>query len=125
MGRLITIILLLAGLNLKAQTVDDIRWMAGDTIIINVMVFKTKIGAKLIQKRFDKAVINKDIYPHNDKTYKYFIELEENDENEFFYLIDKRKTFIKIYCLPKWVRESIKKGNNIKKRKKLLKFGIL
>lgn len=59
-----------------------------------------KHEAKRIIKRFDKAVIGRDYVKDGDG--KYYIELEEDDINEYY-----ERFGIKFHCIPKRKREKI------------------
>lgn len=129
MGRLTTIILLFVACGVSAQVSMD--YVIGSNTI-TIIEFNTELGAKLIQKRFDLAVIGKDInevtnnckevkkqkkqdlrdmgYSEDAVNYSYryycdrnwFIEIEEGDEYEYFKFIG-----LKIYCLPKRLRKRL------------------
>lgn len=129
MKTLTTILILFIGFSVNAQlSMDDV--IGSNTITI--IEFNTKIGAKIVQKRFDLAVIGKDVneiicdcklikkalkHKVTQKGYSnhtarfvyrdyckdnYFIELEENDENEYFRFIG-----LKIHCIPRRLRGEI------------------
>lgn len=91
--------------NISAQV--DMNYVIGSDYT-TIITFETEIGAKLIQKRFDYAAINKDIEVIDCKIKifrfdcQYFIEYEENDENEYFKFLG-----LKIYCLPRKIRKSL------------------
>lgn len=90
----------------KVYTIDEVFGIQE----IYYYEFNTKIGAKIVQKRFDLAVIGKDIHPFDcvqkrkKQKCRYLILYDENDENEYFKLY-----WIKIYCLPKKLRENVEK----------------
>jgi hypothetical protein len=66
---------------------------------IEFYICENRTEAKRIIKRFDKAIIGKDLIITNDF---YYIELEENDINEYFIFLG-----IKFYCIPKLKRKKI------------------